>query len=225
MSGAIIEDDEPLASLGEMAEADADINRILTGSDIRASFKIEIHFGPGRSGLKDFRALLLLMQSGKFFHGGGDGQMYTCLDHRLFEKDNTTPPSCLPIIRKMMHERTEWGCGAPITGSDIRGPVAMCPGCKNMIPAQHLTGQLPFYGSVVQLAELATILFHRLKDDADVYCKYHPTDIRYKTQAEVKGMEEARRLRGLMIYPLYRLMKDISAGATIESRFKACFLA
>lgn len=204
---------------------DPEIEKILTGNDVRAKFKIEVHFGPGRSGLKDFKALVIPWESGKFFHGGGDGQIYVCLDHRLFEKDNTTPPSALPVLRRMEKERTEWGCGGLIRSSDMRGPVAMCPKCKNLVPVAHLTGQLPFYGSVLQLSELVEILFHKMEDDADVYCKYSPTDIRYKTQAEFKGVEEARRLRGLMIYPLYRILSDIANGTSLVSRFKACFLA
>lgn len=209
----------------DLLKQDADVAKILSGDGLKAKYKIEVHFGPGRSGIKDFKALIVPWESGKFFHGGGDGQMYMCIDHRIFEKDNTTPPSALPILRKTMRERTEWGCGHTITSNDIRGDAALCPGCKNLINVRNLTGQLPFYGSVTQLSELVEIIFHKMNDDADIYCKYSPTDIRYKTQAEFKGVEEARRLRGLMIYPLYRILQDISSGASLLSRFKACFLA
>jgi hypothetical protein len=211
-------------NLQQMADEDNDIRRIL-GGDIRASHKIQINFGPGRSALRDFKALISLWESGKHFHGGGDAHMYTCLDHRVFENDSTTPPSALPIFRQLMKERLDIGCGHPITDADIRGPVAMCPGCKNLIPCVYLLGQIPFYGSAQDLAELVTIIFHKLRDDADIYCKYDRTDIRYEMQVAKDGAEKAQRLRALFIYPLYRLLKDIGAGASIEGRFKAFFLA
>lgn len=201
------------------------MNENLFVDDALAKFKIEIHFGPDRTTKRDFRALVLLMESGKFFHGGGDGQMYVCLDHRLYEKDNTTPPSVLPQLRQMMKERTEYGCGAPIGTAQIAAGIALCTSCNRRIDARYLTGQMPFYGSIQELAELTEILFRRLGSDADVYCKYHPKDIRYRTQAEMKGVEEARRRRALLIYPLRNILKDTTAGASLVDRFVACFRA
>lgn len=211
-------------SLKQMAEADKDIKKLLT-TQILAGHKIQINFGPGRSALKDFKALITLWESGKHFHGGGDAHMYTCLDHRLFENDSTTPPSALPILRKMQKERTEWGCGHPIMDPDIRGPMSMCPGCKNLIPVVYLTGQLPFFGPVTELAEMIALLFHRLGDNADIYCKYDRTDIRYEMQKSEHGLEKAQKLRGLFIYPLSRILSDIASGASLEGRFRAFLLA
>lgn len=211
-------------SLDEMAAEDKDIGKIL-GGDVRAGHKIQINFGPGRSASKDFKALVTLWESGKFFHGGGDGQIYTCMDHRVFNNNSTTAPSALPLMRRMAKERTDWGCGSPITGADIRGPVARCPGCKNLIQIDFLTGQMPFNGSAGELAELVTIIFRKLRQDADIYCKYDRTDIRYEMQKARDGVEKAHQLRGLFIYPLFRILQDVGAGATLEGRFKAFFLA
>lgn len=210
--------------LEDMAAADADIKTILDG-DVRAGHKIQINFGPGRSAMKDFKALISLWESGKFFHGGGDGHMYTCMDHRVFNNDATTAPSALPLMRTMMKERTEWGCGGPIVAADIRGPVAMCQTCKNLIPQLYLTGQIPFNGSVGELAELVTIIFHKLRDDADIYCKYDRTDIRYEMQVARDGAAKAHAQRALFIYPLFRLLQDIRSGTSVESRFRAFFVA
>jgi hypothetical protein len=211
------------SSIETLTREDRDIRTIIDG-DIRARHKIQVNFGPGRSGTKDFKAMVTLWESGKFFHGGGDAQIYTCMDHRVFNNHPTTAPSALPLMRRMSKERTSWGCGHPITGADIHGPIARCPGCKNLIQIRFLTGQMPFNGSVVELSELVVMIFHKLKDDADIYCKYDRTDIRYENQAR-DSVEKAHRLRGLFIYPLYRIMKDVSEGATLENRFKAFFLA
>lgn len=211
-------------SLVELSNNDKDIGKILDG-DLRALHKIQINFGPGRSALKDFKALITLWESGKHFHGGGDGQMYTCMDHRVFNNHPTVAPSALPLMRSMQKGPTDWGCGGGITGADINGPLAMCPTCKNLIQIENLTGQMPFNGSAGELAELVTIIFHKLKDDADIYCKYDRTDIRYEMQKARDGVEKAHQLRGLFIYPLNRIMKDVTAGASLEGRFKAFFLA
>lgn len=211
-------------NLRAMAEADEEIKKILE-ADVRASHKIQINFGPGRSGLRDFKALLTLWESGKHFHGGGDALMYTCLDHRIFENNSTAPETALPVFRRLAKERLDRGCGHPITDADIRGPVALCPGCKNMMPTDYLLGQIPFYGSAQDLAELTAIIFHKLRDDADIYCKYDRTDIRFEMQKSRYGLDKAQQLRGLFIYPMGRIMKDVSAGASLEGRFKAFFLA
>ncbi len=211
-------------NLRQIASSDADLQRILD-ADVRASHKIQINFGPGRAGLNVINLHITHWEPGKHFHGGGDAHMYTCLDHRIFENDSTTPPSALPVFRRLAKERTDYGCGHPITDADIRGPMAMCPGCKNLIPCQYLLGQIPFYGSAQELAELTAILFHKLRDDADIYCKYDRTDIRFEMQKSRYGLEKAQQLRGLFIYPMGRIMKDIGAGASLEGRFKAFFLA
>lgn len=212
-------------NLQQMANQDEDIRKILD-DEVMAGHKIQINFGPGRSAMKDFKALITLWESGKFFHGGGDGHMYTCMDHRIFNNHATTAPSALPIFRQMMKDgRTERGCGHPITDVDIRGDVAMCPGCKNLIPIKYLLGQIPFSGSVGELAELVAIIFHRLKDNADIYCKYDRTDIRCEMQKSSHGVEAAHKLRGLFIYPFYRILKDVANGASLEGRLKAFFLA
>lgn len=213
-----------VGSMSSIVAGDSDVRKIIE-SDIRAGHKIQINFGPGRSALKDFKTLVTLWESGKHFHGGGDGQIYTCMDHRVFNNNSTTPPSALPLMRAMQREKTDWGCGGPITGADIRGPVALCPTCKGLIQIEYMTGQMPFYGSAGELAELVAIIFHKLRDDADIYCKYDRTDIRYEMQKARDGVEKAHQLRGLFIYPLFRIMQDIGAGASLEGRFKAFFLA
>src|SRR6185436_8604928 len=84
----------------DTAKKDPDIQKIF-GWDTRAGYKIQVNFGPGRSAIKDFKAIVTLWESGKFFHGGGDGQIYCCMDHRVFNNNPTVAPSALPILREM----------------------------------------------------------------------------------------------------------------------------
>lgn len=214
--------------LEKLKEEDADVKLLLEGGIVLAKYKIEVMVGPDRSAFKDFRALISIHESGKHFHGGGDAGMYLCMDHRLFEKDNTTPPSALPLLRRMQKERTEWGCGTPIPSSVIAGPLANCPGCGNLIAVENLTGQIPYFGSIVGLVELVDIMFNKFGGNSDIYLKHFKYDIRYDMAApnsEFQKVEKARSNIEKSIYPLYRILKDTASGATMPSLIKAFLLS
>jgi hypothetical protein len=191
--------------------------------DIRAGYKIEIFFGPDRSAMKDFYAFVSIFESGKFFHGGGDGNMYYCLDRRAIHKDSAAKHLVAILDKKESPDRI--GCGHPIPSDAMQMGIAHCPNCQAMINTDNLVGQLPFHGTTNDLAKFVARYFEVFKQNADIYCKFHQTDIRYKAQEKAKGLEVARRLRGLFIYPLNRILKDISNGASAEDRFRAFFNA
>lgn len=195
------------------------------GDGLRAHYKIEVIFGPGRTDRREFKALILLMESGKHLHGGGDGQMYICLDHRPFERNNTTPPSAFPALRAKMKRETFpiMGCGAPIPSSQVQLGLARCPNCGRIVNAVNLTGQIPFYGSTQELAELVEILFMRLKHNADIYCKYYKTDIRFAALSKPQSLSELSD--NPFIYPLRNIIKQTANGSSLRSRFEAFFKA
>ena len=207
---------------------DPEVKLLFEGGITLAKYKIEVMVGPDRSAFRDFKALLSIHESGKHFHGGGDAGMYLCMDHRLFERDNTTPPSALPLMRQMLKERTEWGCGTPIPNNAIGGPLANCPGCGNLIAVDHLTGQIPYFGTIVGLVELVEILFNRFKGNADIYLKHFKYDIRVDfkdLRNDMRKIEKARNNIEKSIYPLYRILKDTSSGATMASVIRAFLLS
>ncbi len=195
---------------------------ILENSDVYAGYKIELTLGPDRSSYKEFGALITLWESGKHFHGGGDSLMYFCFDCR-----GLTPKSSWRELLAVLDKKagSYRGCGGAIPGDAIGGGIGMCPNCERPVNTDLLTNPFPFWGSSKELAQFIARYFRTLKSNADIYCKYHPTDIRYKAMEQEKGLEVARRLRGLHIYPLHRVMRDISAGASLENRFKAFFSA
>lgn len=210
-------------TIGTSYLEDKDIARILEGDGVRAGYKIEITFGPSRSSLKEYPALISLWESGKHFHGGGDSNIYWCFDCRVLHPKTATKLVTAVLDKK--ESREKYGCAHPIVGASMGGGVALCPNCQRGINSDHLTGQLPFYGATFELAAFVARYFEVLRHNADIYCKYHPTDIRYTAQEKVKGVEEARRLRGLFIYPLARILRDTSAGASLDSRFRSFFNA
>jgi hypothetical protein len=197
---------------------------------IRAKFKIEIHFGRDRSmsSLKPSTGMMLIWESGKKYHGGGDEQMFWC-----GYKD----------------------CNKPIT-SDNFGPFSLvCPTCKRecfldvvtkksvMVDAKKkgenvekfrqmpvIYGEKIFKLSPPKLAALIDKVWRDLACNADLYLKYHPEDIRYDPvhqdgqAGQILG--NARSKRGApMIYPLKNILKDTAAGASTEKRFLACITA
>lgn len=204
---------------------DADAQRIMDGDKVVAGHKIQLNFGPGRSTFADFNAALTFWSSGKFFHGGGDDQLYVCVN-RLALVEIKPEDSCnyyVDILKKKVEGQ---GCGRPIPSENINAGIAFCETCKRGIVAENLTNVLYFRGTPQTLSVAVAEIFRRaFNSDADIYCKYDPSDVRYITMLKTQGAEAAHRLRGMLIYPLTRIISDTSAGATLEGRFKALFTA
>lgn len=211
--------------MNEEEKVDPEIKALFEGEATLAKYKIEVMVGPDRSGLRDFRAIISIHESGKHFHGGGDAGMYLCMDHRVFQDINA---SALPLLRQMQKERTERGCGSPIPNNVIAGPLANCPGCGNIMHVENLTGQIPFYGSIVGLVEMVEILFNSFKGNADIYLKHFKYDIRYdikNARADFSKVERARANIEKSIYPLYRILKDTSSGARMSTLIRSFLLS
>jgi len=170
----------------------------------RARWKIEINFLSDRTIHKPCAYMCQVWESGKALNGDGDALSWWCL--------NSDPNS-------------NEGCRSIIPQDSVRGGIAMCPSCKRMINAEKLTDMT---GGNVRMDVLATYLanlFRKLGSNADIYLKYHKTDPRYIALERAKGELTARRLKGMHIYPLHRLLTDISAGADLTRRIKAFLLS
>lgn len=167
---------------------------------IRAGYKIEIMFGPKRTPQGPNTVCIHIWESGKRLDGDADDRMYWCRDVAM---DSTL------------------GCGKPIPSGAIHNGVAICPSCQMAIRADRLTGEQIHRITTQNLARKIEAIFHDLKDNADIYAKYSPEDIRYRAVLREKGFEKARYLRGLFIYPLKHIIKDCTAGSTLSSRLRA----
>lgn len=179
---------------------DKEISGIMGYDGVKAGYKIEIMFGPKRTPNGPNTVCIQIWESGKRLNGDADDRMYWCLD---------------------VAQNSTLGCGKPIPSGAIHGGVAICPSCGMAIRADKLTGEQFHKATTQNLAVKIERLFHDLKDNADIYCKYDQTDIRYQAVLRESGFEKARWLRGMFIYPLKNIIKDTSAGATLSSRFKA----
>lgn len=177
-------------------------------AEIRAKFKIEVRYvTEERGGIKKGRTThgpnlvgIMIWESGRRFHGGGDDKMYWCKDNR--------------------NDHDE-GCWSPISSDHIRGGIAVCPNCNQAINANLLTDIRIFRTSTQSLAGTIEKIFRQLHSNADIYCKYDKDDIRFQSMAKERGWEAANRLKGMHIYPLKNLIKDTASGADLTKRIFA----
>jgi len=167
---------------------------------IRARYKIEVTFGPYRTTAGPNLVGVQLWESGKHFHGGGDELMYWCKDNR---------------------EGHDEGCWAPISGQNLKAGFAFCSNCQRTVNADLLTNMKVGRVTTKNLSEELVKLFRQLNSSADIYLKFHQTDIRFQAMERSKGPAVARRLKGMHIYPLKNILTDTMHGADLGKRFYA----
>jgi len=197
------------------------LSNLLEPGQIKAKYKIEVHFGKGRTVLGLNACAFLMWESGRRFHGGGDDKMYWCgyddcrkpIRSSAFGPYHLVCPSCqrecfLDPYTKQQH-------------------VVLHPEMKRIpvISGERLA-KLPMR----KIAEFLSALFRDLESNADVYVKYHPSDIRFnlaqdKITKVIDGMDQARTKRSPLIYPLKNIIKDVSSGADLTQRFLSLITA
>lgn len=192
------------AAMGPDFVPDMETRAIMEGDGVRAGYKIEIFFGPKRTVNGPNAVCIQGFESGSRLDGGGDDLLYWCKDVRPGHNE---------------------GCWGAIPGSWIQGGMAWCQHCDATVNSEYLTGQRFMNVTTQKLAEHVANIWRQLKMNADIYCKYDRDDIRYQICEKKVGSQDARRLRGLFIYPLANILKDTVAGATIEGRLAAFFKA
>jgi hypothetical protein len=182
-----------------------------------SKYRIQVNFGTGRTVAGPNKGVITFWRSGAKLHGGGDEKVMLCqeVDYGSSEFADF----------KVGKNTSRGGCGAFIEGSFIRGGIAYCPKCLRMMRADRVTGEVYFRSTSADLASGLAKYFRLFEHNADLVIKYAEDDIRYKVVQQLAGPAEARRLRGMLVYPLHRLLKDTASGSTVESRFLAAVSA
>jgi len=206
-----------------------DIAKAKAEQEALAKYKIELHFDRKRSssGMALNAGCLLIWESGKFFHGGGDNKMYWC-----GYKD----------------------CGKPMSSDNFAYMHVVCPTChkeqfldpdskvkhieylqKQNQPMNDIdrlpfvVGERLFRLSNDHIADLLVKTFRELESNCDIYLKFHPLDIRYDPAAAAVNLSDQlskiRLKRQPLIYPLKRIIMDTNAGADLKGRFLAMLRA
>ena len=181
---------------------DPALEKAIGTADTPALYKIEVFYGPGRTLRGPNVAKVSFWESGGRLNGEGDSLMFICRD-----------------------ETGEIGCGTIFSDRLVRGIYASCPGCQKVILADKCTRALIANMTTKTLSGELAKFWRLLNGNADIYCKYDKTDIRYQMFDKKYGPERARQLRGLSIYPLKNIIKDTADGTPIENRIFAFLTA
>jgi hypothetical protein len=218
------------ASVETIAANEPSLLKTLTGKDsTKASYKLEIHFGPDRTSLshKLMAAVVTIWESGRRLHGGGDEKMYWCGYPdcgKPFSTDNFAHMHAVcPKCRRELHldpvsrqEQLDYVNleGLPVNGLD-RIPIVV---------GEKLLKQTP-----PNVAKFLAKTWYALDCDADIYLKFHPKDIRFdKTNfghEVIDKMKGVRAKREPVIYSLSRILADTAAGGDVEKRILAMITA
>ena len=178
----------------------------------RGMYKIEIHFGSNRT-TQEAKGLMICWEHGAALNGDGDIQMLFC----GYDE-----------------------CARPFKVANARGSLAMCPFCerkmwrsqydktnfwKDAPQAKHLPFAYTIKGwprkPTRWIANLLVKYFRLLDSDADIYLKYHPSDIRIEAHKGRPDYDKVRNMRGLHVYPVHRILADTAHGADLGKRFLA----
>jgi hypothetical protein len=205
-----------LASLADGVEMDEAIEEKLhelweagaNYTELKATYKLEIIFTEERSMHKPFGGFVYALSNGGFAHGGGDEAIYFC--SAKVDRDGVTKTCNNPLALKWL-------------GRDN----ALCPRCKQLIDPADLTGQIYAKLSVQNWTQLVLKVFNVLGCDADLRIGTLKGDLRVTTQQEMdhssmgEGLTALRKDRRYVVYPLSNLIRDTSAGASLQGRIRA----
>jgi len=204
----------------------ADMVAAQTEQKLKARYKIEVIFSRHRSSRMDKHSplMLLIWESGKKFHGGGDQKMYWCGYpdcERPFSSDNF---AYMHVV--CPHCNREMFLDPDGKAEHIRQAIRHNHDAEGLKRMPIVVGEKLARLTPPHLAELLEKTWHQLDGDADVYLKYSPYEIRYDPREE-KGhklsekLDNVRVQRKPLIYTLKNIMKDLHAGAELRKRFLA----
>jgi len=216
-NGQVIEDGTASLEPAELSDEEQDavkkkiaaIDKLLGGKGVVAHYKIEVQFGKGRSTWKPFPGAISLYLSGTKLNGGGDEKLYVC--------PRQDCPGIIPPFRRFVQQTKDGRAVACVP----------CPKCGTMWPENDLVGEVFFRLAPPDWATVILRFFTRLENNADIYVKYHPMDIRAQTMMELararggEAINKARSNRGLHIYPLKNIIRDTGNGAQLYDRILA----
>jgi hypothetical protein len=179
------------------------VHEVLGSKGLPAKYKIEVYFGPQRTLQGPNVVKISFWESGRRLHGGGDDLMFMCRNK----------------------EDGDQGCQAIFSSECVRQGIAVCPKCQRALNQEGCARGLVGKKTTKELADKLGQLWRQLECNADIYCKYDRTDIRYISVEKTLGSAEARKLKGMSIYPLANLLKDTANGASLEARIFAFLTA
>ena len=212
---------------GPVRLTEQDVRGMKEGQKDKAKYKIEVIFSRHRSSLahKPSPLMLLIWESGKRLHGGGDQKMYWCgyddcekpLSSDNFAYMHVVCPHCK---RELFLD--------PGTKADHHAAMIRDGKCAvELLSLPYVVGERLANLTPPKLVELLEKTWHSLKGSADIYLKFSPYEIRYdaETTKVIDNLDKVRLQRQPLIYLLKAIRRDIAAGSSLRARLTAMITA
>jgi hypothetical protein len=195
--------------------------------DGRAKYKLEVLFGRRRTVAGLNPVIVTIWESGKRFHGGGDEKMYWCgyracsmpIVVASFLADDVLCPSC---------KRRNF-CDPQTKQAHVDNLKKRLRDTKQVDKTAVIVGERLMNLPMSKLAKVLAQYWRGLGHGADLYLKYHRTDLRYDTLHEDHKapaiLDKARNTREPGIYTLKAILKDTLSGKSVEDTFLAFLTA
>ena len=193
----------------------------------RARYKIEVHLGKDRTTHGLCPGAVLIWESGRRLHGGGDEKMYWCGYPECKKPMSTDNFGYMHVVGPTCQR--EQFLDHYAKAAHVKELRAQGKGSTDLEKLPTVVGELFFKLPHPKIADLLASAFNDLQRNADIYLKFHPLDIRYtgrlETTADINRLELGRQRRDPLIYPLSRIVKDLVAGADLRDRILAMITA
>lgn len=190
--------------------------------NLKATHKIELFLGKRRSSLahKYNDGVVTIWESGRRLHGGGDEKMYWCgydVCGMPFSTDNF---GFMHVVCPKCQKELFLDPGSKQLHIDQQRKEGKDASARQLAALPMVVGEKFFKLSIWKLVDLLEKTFNQLNRDADIYLKFAPADLRFDKNhmnfRDIEQVQTARVERKPVIYPLGRLVKDLTAGAEIR---------
>lgn len=194
-----------------------------------AKYKIEVLFHRNRSSLpnKPSPVMILIWESGRRLHGGGDEKMYWCGYEDCGRPISTDDFAYMHVVCR--HCKREMFLDPDARKLHIRNLKAENRSSSGIEVLPLVVGEKLANLTPPNLAELLVKTWYQLEGLADVYFKYSPHEIRYdkvhETTKDMDNLERARIQRTPGVYTLKRIREDLAGGSDLKSRLLAMIVA
>lgn len=195
----------------------------------KAKYKIEVTFDYRRSSLphKPSPVAILIWESGRRLHGGGDEKMYWC---GYSDCRKPIPTDDFGFMHLVCRHCQREQFPDPVTKRQhIDHLIKEGRPLNNIDKLPCVSGEIFANLTPSNLAELVAKTWYQLGGEADVYFKYARCKIRYdsvhETTKDMDNLERARIQRKPGSYTLSAIRKDIANGADLRRKFLAMIVA
>lgn len=190
------------------AQVKALMGKITDRDTLNAKFVLDLFLTEERSKFRPFTGFLMGWTNGGALSGGGDEKIYFC--PQKVDRNGETSI-----------------CGAPLPPNLIKHGIGMCLACKRPSEDKNFIGEILFKLPMDTWPKVLERYFYRLECNTDIRICVLKGDLKDAAMAEQERQMHGDRLnkvraeREWVRYRLEDLVKDSSAGATLQGRLRS----